>query len=136
MDAIRKLAEKLKHHKPEQKPFKRNHTIHVDHKAYMLLYSYCRRKGVPVGDVIGDLIKGLIADLETKGELTIDDTNKAEELTKESKDREDRKRLKSIDEAAVLVEADENVGPPADSFVDALDTGSDQLTTLQKKKPA
>jgi hypothetical protein len=96
-DPIDKLAERLQAFKPEEKPFKRNHTIHVDHKSYMLLYSYCRRKGIGIGDVIGDLIRSLLAQLSTKGELTVDDSNKAEELLQKQKEKEDSKKMKSFD---------------------------------------
>lgn len=87
MDAIKKLAEKLASSKVEEKPVKAPHTLSLNHNSYRLLWAYCRRKGLVVGDVISDLIEALNSELINNGDLTAEDQNAADEADKVKEER-------------------------------------------------
>ena len=79
MDGIKSLAERLHNHHVDDKPKKSPRSVSVTHKTYMLLFAYCRRKKLNIGDVISDLMEMLLLELLNNGELTADDQKKADE---------------------------------------------------------
>lgn len=91
MDAIKRLAERLSNQTVQPKPQKAPHTLSLNHQSYRLLWAYCRRKELIVGDVISDLIRMLLDELMTNGELTSEDQAMADSADKVKEVREEKK---------------------------------------------
>jgi hypothetical protein len=89
--SIKNLAKQISDQKKPPKASKVSHTLSLDHKPFMLLSAYCKRRGVVLGDVVSDLIRLLLDELVTNGELTLEDQNDADAAEKAREDRLEKK---------------------------------------------
>lgn len=97
MDGIRRLADRLAQRTVEQKPHKAPHTMSVNHQTYRLLWAYCRRKELIIGDVVSDLMQLLVEELVKNGDLTSEDQDAANQTEKAKEEREVKKdRVKKV----------------------------------------
>ncbi len=91
MDGVKKLADKLAQRTVEPKPQKAPHTLSINHKTYRLLWAYCRRKELIIGDVVSDLMQLLVEELTTNGDLSLEDQETANGAERVKEEREEKK---------------------------------------------
>ena len=62
-DAIKKLAAKVRDHAPKAKVSKSTRTLSLAEPNFSKMQSYCRAKGLPVSEVVDELIAAFLAEI-------------------------------------------------------------------------